>query len=89
MRDDPLHVTSWALAQLRRAITFHHARTIPARTTSERARAGRREGGLPGCGTSRRSEPQASRSLTERHLRVLGVGQPPDRGETGIPGLRW
>jgi hypothetical protein len=81
MRDDLFLGTSSTLAFLRRAI---HRTTAPEH---ERARAQREEtaaGRIP-C----RSELDASRSRTERHLQVLGVGQPPDRVETGIPGFRW
>lgn len=84
MRDDLFHDTiASALAQLRRAIV-HEARTTPAR-----AWRGDAQGELPGGRAARHADPDANRSLTEQHLRVLGVGQPPDRVETEIAGPRW
>jgi hypothetical protein len=82
MSDDLFRVTtSSTLALLRRAI---HRTTAPedarARAQREEATAGR---------IRRRADLDASRSRTERHLQVLGAGQPPDRPETGIPGFRW
>jgi hypothetical protein len=68
------------LALLRRAMMFHHPITTP---------------GGGGRGEARReiaagTNPlDASRSRTERDLQALGIGQPPDRAETGIPGYRW
>lgn len=74
MRADLFHVTvSSTLAQLRRAMAFHHARTAPegARTATPQRK--------PAGAIVRCAAPDGSRSLTERHLQVLGVGQPPDR----------
>jgi hypothetical protein len=76
--------TSSALALLRRAMTVPRATT-----TSEGARV-RAPRGENASGTNpRRAELDAIHSRTERQLQVLGVGQPPDRAETGIPGVRW
>jgi hypothetical protein len=76
--------TSSTLALLRRAMMVHRATTTPE---GARARAPRGEtaaGGIP-----RPADLDASHSRTERHLQVLGVGEQPDRAETGIPGFRW
>ena len=84
MRDDLFLGTSSTLALLRRAIRPHRATTTPE---GARARASRGEtaaGRIP-----RRADLDASQSRTERQLQILGVGQPPDRAETGIPGVRW
>jgi hypothetical protein len=85
MRDDLLRgTTSSALALLRRAMTLHRATSTPEGARGRAPRAETAAGGIP-----RRADLDASRSRTERHLQVLGVGQAPDRAETGIPGFRW
>lgn len=85
--------TSTTFALLRRAMRVHVAGTTlehllplraPGGARAPAPRAERAAAGLP-----RRAEPDASPSRTERQLRVLGVGAPPDRAETGIPGVRW
>ena len=85
MSDDLFRgTTASTLALLRRAMMLHRA--IPA---PEGGRAGAPRGGAAAGEIPRRADLGASRSRTERHLRVLGVGQAPDRAETGIPGFRW
>jgi hypothetical protein len=84
MRDDLHDATSSALARLRRVMTIHRATAAPG---GAEVRAPRRA--TTDAGMLRRADPEVSRSRTERQLQVLGVGQPPDRAETGIPGFRW
>ncbi len=77
MRDDLIRgAASSTVALLRRAMTLHRA---SATSEGARARATREETAAGRSG--RRADRGASRSLTELHLRILGVGQPPDRAE--------
>jgi hypothetical protein len=85
MRADLFHgTTSSTLALLRRAMRIHGATTA-----RERARAAEPRGATAAARIPRRAELDARPSRTERQLRILGVGQPPDRAESGIPGVRW
>lgn len=94
MQHDILRATtSTTFALLRRAMRVHVAGTplehllplhAPAAARAGAPRAERAAARLP-----RGAEPDASRSRTERQLRVLDVGEAPDRPEAGIPGVRW
>jgi hypothetical protein len=85
MSDDLFRgTTASTLALLRRAMMLHRATPTPEGGRARAPRGRTATGRIP-----RRADLDASHSRTERHLRVLGVGQPPDRAETGIPGFRW
>lgn len=85
MRDDPFPgIMSPTLARLRRALTIHRATATPEGASTRAPRGESAAGGNVGLAV-----PDTGSSRTERHLQVLGVGQPPDRVETGIPGFRW
>lgn len=82
MRHDLLRATtSSTLALLGRAMGIH---LVPATPAGARAARGQ----TAAARMPRRAERDGG-SRTERQLEVLGVGQPPDRAETGIPGVRW